>query len=317
MLQVVGSTLVTVHTLQEREFIRQLANTSYHVWLGGYQEAQNHSWRWIDSSPYRISDWTIKREAKTEKPGVCMKMDPESGELYSALCEELQFYVCSINASSPAIPGRRMPDGDLKRSFSLFDVVWNQSNVAEVILRSSSFFNELKNGRPTELCYTSVTKHEVLYLDKVIITLEVLNSRLQEANDSVKSLLQDTLQHYKNITVRTKTSRPSGPTPGWLRDSLQSFHSVVLEDPIYWLVALWARASLHSLAREHLVPTSVNNTFYQEWREDSQKDVEWTQRFKSVLEKHQNKTHVQDAINIFREHMMNQKRFYMAVDCNP
>ncbi|XP_050931717.1 uncharacterized protein LOC127143276 [Lates calcarifer] len=229
---------------------------------------------------------------------------------------------CSTSAPSIpaplAFPGRRTPDGGLKHGFSLFDVVWYLSNnVEEVILRSSSFFIELKNGRPTELCYTSVTEHEALYLDKVVITLEVLNSRLQEADDSVKSLLQDTLQHYKNITGRTKTSRPSGPTPGWLRDSLQSFHSVVLEDPIYWLVALWARASLHSLAREHLVPTSVNNTFYQEWREDSQKDVEWTQRFKNVLEKHQNKMHVQDAIKIFREHMMNQKRFYMAVDCNP
>ena len=75
------------------------------------------------------------------------------------------------------------------------------------------------------------------------------------------------------------------PIPKWLKYSLQSFHSVVLEEPVYWLVALSARACLHKFLVEELLlsePILVSgpeaNSFYQQWRRDSMKDVDWINR---------------------------------------
>ena len=74
------------------------------------------------------------------------------------------------------------------------------------------------------------------------------------------------------------------PPPQWLQSSLQSFHFVVLEEPVYWLVALSARACLYELVSGVLVRTgSGSEVIYQDWREESLKEVVWTQRYPSAI----------------------------------
>lgn len=85
--------LASLHTPEERQFVRLLANTHTPVWLGGYQEQQN--WFWSDDSPFRMSDWTNQWQGNTSEGGACMEMEPKSGKLHSAPCGELRFYICS------------------------------------------------------------------------------------------------------------------------------------------------------------------------------------------------------------------------------
>ncbi|XP_039997227.1 uncharacterized protein LOC120797540 [Xiphias gladius] len=321
-----GGNLVSLHIPEERQFMGQLVNMDTRVWLGGYQAQQNGSWLWSDNSTFGISGWTNQGKGNTTEDRVCMEMDPKSGELHSAPCGELRFYICSIKASSSAtvFPSRRkLVEPGLVPGVSLLDVVWGYSNwLAEEILRSSTFLRGLRSGRLTERCYTGFIQQELLYLHRVSSTVEALISRLQEADD-MRSLLLDALKHYRS---RNQSLPPPLPQQ-WLHLSLGSFHSVVLEEPVYWLVALSARACLRSFLGRELrldklrpgyqpVPGSVAHSLYQEWSKDNLKDVAWTHSFTSVLEEYRNKTDVFKAIGIFREHMLNQKSFYKAVDCD-
>jgi len=310
-----GSDLVSLHSPEERQFVSQLANTHTPVWLGGYQEPQkNSSWVWSDNSTFRISSWVNQRRPEARVSGACMEMTPKSGELHGAACEELRFYICSTKASSAAIPGNRKPvTPGIVPGVSLFDVMWGYSYLmAEEILRSSSFLAQLRSGHLTERCYTSFTQQEELYLHRVSRTLKALIISLPEADD-MRPLLQDTLKHYRS----GNPSHLASPPPQWLNYSLQSFHSVVLEEPVYWLVALSVRASLSDfLAGELLSLRPEVGSFYQRWSKDSMDEVIWTQRYRKAIEKHQYQMDVYKAINIFREQMINQKNLYKAVTCD-
>ncbi|XP_044040111.1 uncharacterized protein LOC122870199 isoform X2 [Siniperca chuatsi] len=224
-----GGNLASLHTTEEREFVRQMASTLTPVWLGGYQAQQNGSWLWIDDSPFRSSGWTNQTQGKTREGGACMQMDPKSGDLHSAPCGELRFYICSTRASSEVFPKNRKPaDPGIIPNASLFDVVWGYSDLlAEEIRHSSSFLKELRSGHLTPFCYTSFMQQEALYLHRVSSTLEALISTLQEADD-MRAMLLHTLKHYSSRNQSLLTS----PPPQWLRSSLQSFHSVVLEEPV-------------------------------------------------------------------------------------
>ncbi|XP_053272595.1 uncharacterized protein LOC128430524 isoform X1 [Pleuronectes platessa] len=315
-----GSHLVSLHTPEEKQILLKLANTSTHVWLGGFRVQQNNSWFWSDGAPFRISGWTNQMRGKRKEGGVCMEMDPKSGDLHSAPCGELRFYICSIKVSSVDLPIRRKQvEPGIVPGVSLFDVMWSRSDVlAEEILLSSSFLAKLQSGHMPERCYTNYIQQEALYMHQVSSTLEVLIGGLQESND-MNSLLRDTFKQY---SCRNQSIPPPLP-PQWLQFSLQSFHSLVLEEPVYWLVALSARAWLRSfLAEEVLLQSKPGpqlmsgvDSSYWEWIRHSLQEVAWTHRFKVVIEENQDKMDMFKAINIFREHMMNQKSFYKAVDC--
>ncbi|KAM8748015.1 uncharacterized protein AB9X84_015841 isoform 1-T8 [Acanthopagrus schlegelii] len=299
-----GGHLASLHTPEERLFVGQLMNTHTPVWLGGHRAQQNGSWVWTDD----------QNQEETGEGGACMQMDPISGELHGAPCGELRFYICSTAASPEVLPeGREPVRSGLAPGVSLFDVVWSHSDMqAEEILRSSCFFQELRSGRLTQRCYTSFMQQEALYLQGVSSMLEVLVSSLQDA-DAVRSLLLDALEHYSSRTQSLLDS----PPPQWLQSSLQSFHFVVLEEPVYWLVALSARACLYELLSGVLVRTgSGSEVIYQDWREEILKEVVWTQRYRQVLEEHQDQVDASKAIHIFRQHMMNQKSLHKAIVCD-
>nr|XP_020442334.1 uncharacterized protein LOC109951912 isoform X2 [Monopterus albus] len=311
------SDLVSLHTPEEHQFVRQLTNTS--VWLGGYQAQQNDSWFWSDGSPVRIKSWTNETQGKTREGGACMEMEPKGGRLHSAPCGELRFYICCIraNSRSAVIPSSSKPG--IVPGVSLFDVVWSFSNLlAEEILYSSPFLGELQSGILTKSCYISFVQQEALYLQRVSNTLEALISSQQEMDDTTPLLL-DALEHYSSKKQSLLTSRP----PQWLLYSLQSFHSVVLKEPVYWLVALSARTSLHmflantlSFHKPKFDPMLVSNSMFRTLYHDWKDDITWTQRYQKVIEERQNQINVYQAIQIFREHMMNQKNFFKAVTCD-
>ncbi|XP_071315674.1 uncharacterized protein [Trachinotus anak] len=315
-----GSHLVSLHTPEEKQFMRLLANSSSPVWLGGYQPQQNGSWFWSDNSPFSISGPIHQRRGETTEGRVCLEMAPKSGGLHGAPCEELRFFICSIKANSSDAAVQDKSGENL--GVSLFDLMWIHSHLLpETILRSSNFLRDLRSGNLTERCYNNFIQQEALYLHRVSSKLKVLISRLQEADD-MKPLLMDTFERYSS-----RNQSPPAFAPRWLNDSLQSFQLVDFEEPVYWLVALSARARLHSFLAEELHldklrpgpqqgSGSVADSFYQDWSKDNQGEVAWTQRFKEVMEKHQNKMNTDYAISIFRQHMMNQKTFYKKADCD-
>lgn len=84
----------------------------------------------------------------------------------------------------------------------------------------------------------------------------------------------------RNLHCLLFQSLLDSPPPLWLQLSLRSFHSVVLEEPVYWVVALLARASLRNFLAEELQMSEVRaSSFYQEWSDESRKEFAWTQRY--------------------------------------
>ncbi|XP_013859553.1 uncharacterized protein LOC106514702, partial [Austrofundulus limnaeus] len=307
--------LVSLHTPEVKNFILQLLNSTTPVWVGRYQEAQNGSWIWCDESS--SCDWTNQKEAESRGGGACTEIISKSGELRSAPCEELRFYVCSRSARlDSSEPSSREPPGPgIVPGVSLFDVLWDSSSIlAEEILRSSSLLRAFRSGSKTGLCQSRFSQQEALYLHRVSSTLQVLVKGLHEA-DEIQSLLVDTVTEYS----RNNQNLGSAPAPQWLQFSLQSFHSVVLEDPVYWLVALSARVCLQDfltqMLRSELRPQmSEVQHLKQKWRNENAMLL-WLHRYKKVLEERQEKMDVYKSINIFREQMMNEQRLHESVTC--
>ncbi|XP_039466371.1 macrophage mannose receptor 1-like [Oreochromis aureus] len=312
-----GGDLVSIHTPEDLQFVAQVAITTTPVWLGGSQEQQNGSWFWTDDTPFRINSW-ISEPKTAGAAGACMEMTPNDGKLQSAPCDELKFYICSMNASSDVIKStEEQLEPGIVPGVDLFDVLWSKSDaLAEEILHSSSFLRELQSGHVTEQCYSSFMQQEALYLTRVRSTLEALIRNLEETDD-IRPLLLDTLKLYSSTNQSLLASRP----PQWLHYPLQLYHSVVLEEPVYWLVALSAWPCLRyflaqELLEEPLMSRSMTNSFYQEWSKDSLNEVTWINRYKKVIKENQDHMDVFKAINIFREHMMAQKAFYKALVCS-
>ncbi|KAF7661825.1 hypothetical protein LDENG_00251860 [Lucifuga dentata] len=334
-----GSNLASLHTPEEKQFVHQLANTHTPLWVGGYQAPQSSYWFWSDGLPYTYSSWANQVTGKTGEGRACMAM--KGGELSSALCGELKFYICSTRASSSSevLPGNKKPaNPEMVPGVSLYDVLLGYSeSVAEEILHSSSFLRQQHSSRLTERCYGNFIQQEALYLHRVSSILQALISSLKKKENvkkNVASLLLDTRKHYSSTNQSLLAEAP----PLWLLHSLQSFYSVVLEDPVYWLVALLARAHLRSfLLRELQTAASPGrsslsgmssasfprlssgpeaSSFYQQWHRDGLKEADLERRYRETIEKYQHRMDVFKAINIFRQHMINQKSLYKAMSCD-
>ncbi|XP_033933505.1 uncharacterized protein [Pseudochaenichthys georgianus] len=210
--------------------------------------------------------------------------------------------VCLLLASVPLLSSSGLVPGA-----RLWDVVRGFSELqGDEILRSSSFFQELRDGSLTQRCYTHFLQQEALYLAGASRSLEALIGRLQEA-DEARSLLQETLKHYSS-----RNQSLHGPPPRWLR---LSFAPLVLDDPVYYLLALSARVQLRVLMAGEM--TGVKEScVLQQWREDTQEEVAWILRLRTLMEAQQQHMDAFKAINIFREQMMNQKSFYKALACD-
>ncbi|XP_030017424.1 uncharacterized protein LOC115438149 isoform X2 [Sphaeramia orbicularis] len=163
-------------------------------------------------------------------------MTTKSGEVNSAPCGELRFYICSSKAKSNVMSATTSNGSNLVPGFSLFDVMLDQSSsVLEDILHWSSFLSQVRSGRLSERCLTSFIQQEALYLHRVSSTLEVLIGNIHEEDQDIRSLLVDVQQQYRT-QYRTQYSTqystqvlPSAPPSRWLLLSLLSFHSVVLD----------------------------------------------------------------------------------------
>uniref|UniRef100_A0A673AAA9 C-type lectin domain-containing protein n=1 Tax=Sphaeramia orbicularis TaxID=375764 RepID=A0A673AAA9_9TELE len=94
-----GGDLVSLHTPDDRRFISQLVGVDAVVWLGGYWTPQKDSWFWTDGSSFRGDVWTDRPTGKSTENTACVEMTTKSGEVNSAPCGELRFYICSSKAN--------------------------------------------------------------------------------------------------------------------------------------------------------------------------------------------------------------------------
>ncbi|KAJ4949098.1 hypothetical protein JOQ06_020616 [Pogonophryne albipinna] len=89
---------------------------------------------------------------------------------------------------------------------------------------------------------------------------------------------------------------------------------MVLDDPVYYLLALSARFQLRVLMAGEMMGVGVKESRVpQQWREDTQEEVALILRLRKLMEERQEHMDAFKAINIFREQMMNQKSFYKAL----
>ncbi|KAK7909980.1 hypothetical protein WMY93_014664 [Mugilogobius chulae] len=204
-------------------------------------------------------------------------------------------------------------DSGLSSGLSLFAVMWSHSEtVADEILHSSSFLHQIKSGSITQSCYDLFRQQEALYMGLVYKTLEALY--IQDTNLEIRALLQETKENYNTKYLKLDPSA----APQWMKFALLSFHFVVVDDPLYLLVALSARFSLNSFVLESVplpgaVSSSESKSLYQRWREDTERQIGLAHRFKDVIEKYQDEMDVFKTINVFRQHLMSQKSLHKYV----
>ncbi|XP_072314741.1 uncharacterized protein [Eucyclogobius newberryi] len=311
-----NSHLFSLHSNDDMEFLQKITvKLGVPVWTGGYSVAhERNSWLWSDGSDFRLDVWTV---GKNDSDAACLGMGNEDSEMRSAPCGEMRFYICArhISGERPDANEEAAAPFNLSPGVGLVAAMWSHSEpVADEILRSSSFLLRLASGSITRSCYDLFRRQEALYVGLVYKTLEAFD--LQRINPDVGSLLLDTKERYK-----IKYSKQAPVTaPQWLQFALLSFHPVVVDDPLYLLVALSAREALNSFVLESLplpgsVPSAESRRLYQRWREESERDVQSAKRFKDVIENYQNKMDVYKSINVFRHHMMNQKSLHKNTEC--
>uniref|UniRef100_A0AAZ1XZC0 C-type lectin domain-containing protein n=1 Tax=Oreochromis aureus TaxID=47969 RepID=A0AAZ1XZC0_OREAU len=114
-----GGDLVSIHTPEDLQFVAQVAITTTPVWLGGSQEQQNGSWFWTDDTPFRINSW-ISEPKTAGAAGACMEMTPNDGKLQSAPCDELKFYICSMNARYKKVIKENQDHMDVFKAINIF-----------------------------------------------------------------------------------------------------------------------------------------------------------------------------------------------------
>lgn len=303
-----GSHLLSLHSKKQLLFLQKiLTQLEVPVWTGGYS-VQSDAWFWSDGSDSHPNIWTNHTSRG------CMGL--EGGEVKSAPCGELRFYICSRKTSAKSNDEVVVSPG-LSPGVSLFSLMWAQSDtVAEEILLSSSFLLQLRSGSISQSCYDRYSQQEALYMGLVYRTLQALSFHSEEVDPGVKSLLLDTKHFYQSRLSKQDLSA----APRWLQFALQSFHWVVTDEPVYLVVALSARSALNSFILHSLPPTwsksgSQSRSLLLKWRQESETELKFTQRFREVIERLQSEMDEFKTINVFRVHMMNQKSLHKHLEC--
>lgn len=306
------SHLVSLRSNKDVEFVQKIVTKlSAPVWTGGYSLSQSDVWFWSDGSDFDPDVRTNRSSGNFKRDAACLEMTTEDGEVKSAPCAELRFYICSRKISSESYSTEQavVPSG-LAPGVSLFALMWDQSeSVMEETLRSSSLLRQLQAGSVAQSCYELFSQQEALYKGLLYRMLQAM-AFTPEADPGVKSLLLEATEFYQTRVSKQDLSA----APLWLQFALQSFHSLVAEEPVYLLVALSARAALNSFVLQSLPPPQSGAAL--RWRQEREGDVDFTHRARKVIENLQSKMDVFKSIDIFRRHMMNQKSLHKHVECH-
>ncbi|KAJ3585429.1 hypothetical protein NHX12_014148, partial [Muraenolepis orangiensis] len=190
----------------------------------------------------------------------------------------------------PAHPGvhDNTKNTKLVPGVSVFSFLWDMSETVAEEIRHTYFLRSLRSGGISPSCSTSFLQQETLFLHYVALTLQAVLRRHDNLPSDVKDLLVKTHAHYRKqgnaiqVTDHSCLSLPaclSLPVCLYLSVSsirlsvclshppeprrcgfflcppgvLESFHWLVLEDPLYLLVALSARAALNSYLPQSMV----------------------------------------------------------------
>ncbi|KAJ8008551.1 hypothetical protein DPEC_G00106070 [Dallia pectoralis] len=333
-----GGNLASIHSPDQQVFIQDLVkrHTNQPVWIGGYDITQKGVWLWSDGSVF----YNFHGEEEPIFSGhgkYCMELQTGGGRGWNdASCEELRFYVCSMKTRYDVDkPSSQMnkPQIELAAGLSVYDLLWSAGErVAEETLYSA-FLRGMYSQRLPPKSYSEFCHQEALYLTRVISMLEEL-SRTVQGPDDIKLFLQRTHQHYLNSLMEYKNVPQHlnlssiQPSPA-VRQYLQSFHDVVNEDLIYWVVSLLPRAMLRPYLAKHL-PLGEQRPghspcllpwlslfpcpCYQlpsKWSGEDPPDQK-TQPYKSLIEKYQDVMDINKAVNIFRVNMINEKALFTS-----
>ncbi|XP_045569200.1 uncharacterized protein isoform X6 [Salmo salar] len=298
--------LVSVHSPGQQMFVQDLVrrHTYQPVWIGGYDAAQEGMWLWSDGSAVDSFYWEEDDPSNSGQGENCM-------ELHT---------------------------GELVEEVSIYDVLWETSKrVADETLYSA-FLRGMYSRRLPAHCYADFCHQEMLYLDRVITMLQVLIRTVQGPPD-IMQFLQRTHQRYQESLKEAQNQTPphlnlsSIQPSAAVRQYLQSFHDIVNEEPIYWLVSLLPRALLRPYLAKNLplgerTRPGPRPCLYPwlslfpcpcyQWGGEDMKSDQRNQKDKSgayyrlLLEKYQDVIDVFKAVNIFRVQMINEKALFTS-----
>ncbi|KAL0970599.1 hypothetical protein UPYG_G00244230, partial [Umbra pygmaea] len=341
-----GGNLASVHSPDQQVFIQNLIkrHTDEPVWIGGYDAAQEGVWLWSDGSAFDDFHWEKQEPNNHGDKENCLELHTEGGRGWNdAFCGELRFYVCSVDTRSDIVAQQGSAQSELAEEMSLYDVLWTTSErVADETLYSA-FLSGMYSRRLPAQRYADFCHQEAIYLARVISMLEVV-IRTMECPEDIKLFLQRTHQRYEESLLQYQNQVPthlnlsSIQPSAAVRQYLQSFHNVVNEEPIYWVVSLLPRALLRPYLAKHL-PLEEQTTSgpgpclnpllslfpcpcYQwpmDWgAEDIDLDVSEDQKvrpkthYRFLVERYQSVMSVSKSVNIFRAQMMNEKALFTS-----
>ncbi|XP_034146254.1 uncharacterized protein LOC109615082 isoform X3 [Esox lucius] len=348
-----GGNLASVHSPDQQVFIQDLVrkHTDQPVWIGGYNVAQEGVWLWSDGSAFE--DFPREEEPRYSGHKNCMELHTGGGRGWNdASCEKLRFYVCSMKTRSDVraqSSQKRKPQIELAAGLSVYDLLWESGERVAQETLYSAFLRGMYSRRLPPKSYIDFCHQEALYLTRVISMLEMVRSvcvcvsqdliRTMQGPEDIKlflqgthQLYQDSLKEYQN-QVPQRLNLSSIQTSPAIRQYLQSFHDVVNEEPIYWVVSLLPRAMLRPYLAKHLplgeqtrpgsspcllpwlslfpcpcyqLPTKWNG------EDHADQQIGKMQTYKSLVEKYQAVIDIYKAVNIFRVNMINEKTLFTS-----
>ncbi|XP_041096159.1 uncharacterized protein LOC121307898 [Polyodon spathula] len=198
-------------------------------------------------------------------------------------------------------------------SSSLYDVLWDDSQVIADKTLETDFLKQMANGTLEAERYINFTLQDIYYLVKVTELLKALSIQ-PETHTDIKQFILDRYNSYKKFAdyvlnqYLLKNADDIKPSTA-IAEYIQSYNDVMKEDHIYFAVALLPCARLWLYVAEHLEITK-GSPYY---RFKSENEVGHPEKhYKDLLENHRSEIDESKAKNIFQKHMKHEYNFFRS-----
>ncbi|VDD85501.1 unnamed protein product [Enterobius vermicularis] len=93
-----GGHHVSLHSVYDNQFARELAKGAKTIWLGNAQFGKSVDYVWTDHSPYNYESWPHGIRPPRISGRQCTKMNIVTGEWFQSCCKVPSPYICQKDA---------------------------------------------------------------------------------------------------------------------------------------------------------------------------------------------------------------------------
>ncbi|VDN06196.1 unnamed protein product [Thelazia callipaeda] len=92
-----GGHHLSIHSLNENRFTREIAHDASELWLGSAQFHHSDKYEWSDHTRFDFENWKNDVRPNNNWNQPCTKMNITTGEWFPSCCRKLAPYICQKN----------------------------------------------------------------------------------------------------------------------------------------------------------------------------------------------------------------------------